>query len=230
MKRVSLCAIVVLQCLAGRATADPISSLAALSAHSTVIDFESVFTGGNLVTSLPNPFTIGDVTFTSLTGNLSIFDLTQSPNWSVTSGQVASRTLFGGGEPDSAISITFANPIAQFLLGWGDPNFSGNVLRAYSSSGHLLEEAHVALGPTGGSFAAWIGFSRPSADIARILVQPDQSLPSGDDYVIDNIRYNTRPVRVPEPASVLLVGAGLASFGVSRRRATSRRGIPLAPR
>jgi hypothetical protein len=104
---------------------------------------------------------------------------------------VASKTLFPGGEPDSATSITFANPVAEFLLGWGDPNFPGDVLRAYDANGNLLEEAAVALGPIGGVHAAWIGFKRSTADIARIIVQPDQSFPSGDDYVIDNIHYQT---------------------------------------
>ena len=61
--------------LATPAATSPIDSLAALSPHSTLIDFESVPTGGNSSTSLPNPFTIGDVTFTSLTGTLNIFDI-----------------------------------------------------------------------------------------------------------------------------------------------------------
>jgi hypothetical protein len=46
------------------------------------------------------------------------------------------------------------------------------------------------LGPIGGVHAAWIGFARPTADISTIVVQPDQSFPSGDDYVIDNIYFN----------------------------------------
>jgi hypothetical protein len=48
---------------------------------------------------------IGDVTFTSLTGTLSIFDISVS-GWGADGSEVASQTLFPGGEPDSAISIT----------------------------------------------------------------------------------------------------------------------------
>jgi hypothetical protein len=180
----------------------------------TLIDFESINTGGNLVTSLPNPFVVGDVTFASVTGTLSIFDISVS-GWAADGTEVASKTLFPGGEPDSAISIAFANPVAQFLLGWGDPNFQGNVLRAFDGSGHLLEEASVALDSPGGGSAAWIGFTRSTADIAMIVVQPDQSLPSGDDYVIDNIRYSTTPV--PEPGTLLLLVIG-ALAGIARQR------------
>jgi hypothetical protein len=46
MKRLSLWVFVTLQGVAGRAAADPISSLSAVSQDSTLIDFESV-------TSLP---------------------------------------------------------------------------------------------------------------------------------------------------------------------------------
>jgi hypothetical protein len=82
------------------------------------------------------------------------------------------------------------------------------------------------LGPVGGVHAAWIGFKRPTADIARILVQPDQSQPSGDDYVIDNIHYQTG---VPDedhdgiadaedvcPGTVIPEGVPTAQLGVNR--------------
>jgi hypothetical protein len=190
MKRFILYAFILLCCAASSVYGVTITDPSQLSLNPTIIDFEDVNTGGNLVTVLPNPVTFGDVTFTSLTGTLSVFDISLA-GWSADGTEVASKTLFPGGEPDSAISITFAPPVAEFLLGWGDPNFSGNVLRAYDANGNLLEEAAVALGPPGGGHAAWIGFRRSTADIVRIIVQPDQSLPSGDDYVIDNIHYNS---------------------------------------
>src|SRR5688572_18466637 len=100
----------------------PITSPQQLGPNPTLIDFENFDTGGNLITSLPNPATIGGATFTSLTGTLSIFDITVA-GWAADGTEVAHRTLFPGAEPDSAISITFATPIAQFLVGWGEPNF-----------------------------------------------------------------------------------------------------------
>jgi hypothetical protein len=150
---------------------------------------------------------IGDVTFSSLTAQLSILNITVS-GWAADGTEVAGNTLFPGGEPDSTIAIDFANPVGQFLLGWGDPNFSGNVLLAFDSRGRLLETARVELGDPGGGHAAWIGYHRNVNDIARILVQPDQSLPSGDDYVIDNIYYAS----VPEPSTLFLVMAGCVAL------------------
>jgi len=190
MKRLILCAVILLCGAASSIYGTTIRDPNQLSPNPTIINFEDVNTGGNLVTILPNPVTFGDITFTSVTGTLSVFDISLA-GWSADGTEVASKTLFPGGEPDSAISITFAQPVAEFLLGWGDPNFPGNVLRAYDANGNLLEEAPVELGPIGGVHAAWIGFKRPTADIMMIIVQPDQSFPSGDDYVIDNIHYNT---------------------------------------
>ena len=162
--------------------AETITSPTQLSPYHVVIDFEGVVAA--------NPLVIGQATFTSLTGSLVIFDASQ---WPANGTEISSKTLFPGAEPDSAIAIEFAEPISEVLLGWGDPNFSGNVLRAFDMSGNLLEEAAVELGPPGGGHAAWIGFRRQTADIKKVIVQPDQSLPSGDDYVIDNIHISLSP-------------------------------------
>jgi hypothetical protein len=216
-KRVALLLLGALTQLPGSTWAAPITSPTELSAGFTLIDFESLPTNGNVTSPLPNPLVIGNATFTSLTGEISLFDLSLT-SWTADPTIVGSKTLFPGAEPDSAIAIDFSTPIAQFLVGWGDPNFAGNVLVALDAHGSVLETAAVALGPGGGGHAAWIGFVRPTADISRIIIQPDQSQPFGDDYAIDNVHYNAAPV--PEPTTLLLLGASLAV--VFARRANSR--------
>jgi hypothetical protein len=131
------------------------------STNFQIIDFEALSISSH-------PVTFGELTFTSIMGHLFIFDIS---HWPAHGTEISSRALATGGvEPDSAISIEFARPVAEFLLGWGDPNFQGNVLRAFDASGNLLEESGVALGPPGGGHAAWIGFRRSTADISMILV------------------------------------------------------------
>ena len=177
-----LLALTMICFISTNAKGEPITDPSELSPNPTIIDFEAI-------SNFANPLIIGDVTFTSVTASLSLLNV-DTPNWPVAGEEVAGLALFPGGEPDSAILISFANPVSEFLLGWGDPNFSGNFLRAYDANGQLLEEIAVPTGDSGGVFATWVGFKRSTADIATVLVQPDQTSPSGDDYVIDNIHYN----------------------------------------
>jgi hypothetical protein len=219
---IAVCATALLG-VSSIAFAVPITDPAQLLPNATLIDFESIPTGGNLLTSVPNPLVIGEVTFSSVTAQISVFNITVS-GWAADGTEVSGNTLFPGGEPDSAIAIDFATPVAQFLFGWGDPNFSGNMVLAFSSQGTLLESASVALGPPGGGHAAWIGISRNHNDIARILVQPDQSMAFGDDYAFDNLYYAHT---VPEPSSLLMLGIGLIVFkGGGHVARTLRRRTP----
>jgi len=59
----------------------PITSPSELSPNPIIIDFEDFETNGQLVTPLSNPVVFGDVTFTSLTGSPSIFDISLSGGW-----------------------------------------------------------------------------------------------------------------------------------------------------
>src|SRR5687768_8518642 len=90
----------VIACAAVPAGASPIMSPADLRGHVALIDFEDVVTGGELLTDVADPLIIDDVTFTSLTGQLSILDITVS-GWSADGTEVSGKTLFGGAEPDS---------------------------------------------------------------------------------------------------------------------------------
>jgi hypothetical protein len=68
---------------------------------------------------------------------LSIYDIAVS-GWAANGTEVTARTLFPGAEPDSAIAIDFVHPVAEFLMGWGDPNFVGNSLLAFDTPMHSL--------------------------------------------------------------------------------------------
>ena len=120
MRQVSILLLVlaILFYFSSNAKGEPITDPSQLSPNPTIIDFETV-------PNVTNPLIIGDVTFTSITASLSLLNV-NTPSWPVAGDEVAGQTLFPGGEPDSAILIAFANPVSEFLLGWGDPNYPGN--------------------------------------------------------------------------------------------------------
>lgn len=141
---------------------------------------------------------------------LGIVDITGFPANTPYPGPTYTRTLqplpsgtFGGAY--TTMTIDFAVGVREVLLGWFDPNFTGNVFRAYDVAGNLLEQAAVATGATGGVHAAYIGIQRTSNDIWTIEVVPAAS---NDVYSIDHVH-----IYIPGPAalSVMLAGALVAA-------------------
>ncbi len=176
------------------AGADVIRTPGALSLDASLQTFETMSMG-----VVGNSFVSGNLTFSSATG-LAITSIAGYPaNGTAVTGLVLQpvRTVnVGPGASYSPLTIEFAAPVKEVLLGWFDPNFEGNVLQCFDSSGNLLEEAPVDLGPVGGLAAAYIGFVHQTADIKSVRMVN----PSGNDvYAVDNIQ-----TVVPAP------GAGLA--------------------
>jgi len=225
MRRISILLIVLatLFYFPCNAKGEPITDPSQLSPNPTIIDFEQ-FTAGYPTTPENNPLVIGDVTF-STEGSLYIRDITDDP---ANGTEVESKLL--DIDPDYMhLMITFLNPVSEVLLGWWDPNYPGNFLRAYDVNNQLLEEVELTdLGPPHGVHATWIGFKRPSADISRIEVDPAID-PPYDNYGIDNIYYNTatpifidiKPGSCPNPFNLKSRGVlpvailGTAEFDVT---------------
>ena len=214
MSRTQLGALVAapaLLLLLGNASASAaiVASPSALHPASTLIDFNSIPVG------TLEPIVSGNATITT-------FDRpATSPGPQAVAAPLPHQTahpgIFSGNyfaPGPHHFLIEFNAPVSQVGLGVHDPNFAGNELLAFDSSGNLLEGvASILTGPVGGSFSTFVGFVRPTADIAYVELH---NAP-GDWLGIDNVMYFSGggTGAVPEPSSLAILGIVGASLGLA---------------
>lgn len=221
LKRAAIAAYAVVLLIAGQSTeAAVVGDPGSLHPSSIVIDFEGIPVG------TAEPIIVGGVTISTFNREVNndpreVADPTASqlPHPGIFEGH-----YFGPGRHD--FLIEFATPVSQFGLGVHDPNFDGNTLLAFDSMGNLLESATSAAGdpifptgPIGGSHSTFVGFVRPTADIAKVQLSNVFSALHGktDLLGIDTVTYfdNGGMGAVPEPGSVALLGIGCLAAGIA---------------
>lgn len=165
----------------------------------TVVDFESTPAGTG------TPLTVGNVTF-------------GGSGWSVDNdwiGQYNSRGinhLANGQSRSPRLTFTFAKPVSSLGFLWGASDSSWT-LRAYGSDNNLLESFTL---PVTGSSNDGEFYGLSDAGIASATLTTDGY---GDWVFVDNFTYaGDGSASVPEPSTLLLLGAGLAGVGFLRRR------------
>lgn len=123
--------------------------------------------------------------------------------------QNASKVL-GPNLFSDTLNVTFASANAIGLDVLAGPVAGNVVVRVFSPGAQLLETFTVAT-PPGGTFFGIVSDTGPigSLNIASLASIPGE--------LIDNVAFGTTSA-VPEPASIVLLGLGVASVAARRRR------------
>jgi hypothetical protein len=196
--------------LAQNAVALPLSGFGSPSDHAdlaggSVIDFETNANGAFATT-----FDFADV---SMSGNNLLRIISSfSGSYNVTGNSLALTT----NDRTQEITFNFAAPVDAFGFNFGGADLDWHLI-AYSATSTVLDAFNIA--PFGSSNnGEWFGIAAPgiaSAKLYNTAFDITGNTGTLDYVVIDNFTY-AEPI--PEPATILLVGTGLAGLAAARRR------------
>ena len=180
--------------------------------------------------AVTGPYTENGFVLTVLAG-----DLTNPMNNG--SGNVQNDPLTGTGTPFAALSITTQSGNPFYFLSADVGNFNGNFSdQLISGSGpsevYIQGDDGPSIAFSGTVFASSGSYSTqasigPATPITQLIISLGGGVSPADIESVDNLYLEEIPtIPAPEPASLWLLGAGIATL-LLRRRKTDRSSAPL---